>query len=954
MKQARCNPIGTLARAGVMLAFLAGSAAAEEAAPAADQEEPAERLILSAPATHPDWMLREGVAWGPEGVRHMLDACKAAGWTRVYWRALDGGRSLYKSALMDPQGKWEDDCFYRPVSPEDKALTAAFTGNMSAEDREALMAKVESLEYASFDTLAEAVRYGHSIGIEVHAWLSINEDDHGWGIRSRFAIAHPEARWRKRDGTFYHSQLSFAFPEVMAYKLAIVDEILANYAVDGLFLDWIRTGDVRDDPQNDPEGVADRGYEEPLVAGFIEEYGEDPRTLPNGDERWVRFRARPHTEFMREVRNRVNVQKPGMPIAVMVMHPWGYRGHKNKIDGNLRGMLLDVSAWAREGLIDSAVAAGYYMNGGGPERAYQALEEETEGKVDVWFYGWVPTSTQGFLDDFALAKRLGARQILFWEADYIDGRGNKEELQKAMHEHAASPPGEHAPQLVLNTDCTNFFVAHGMDDMTLEGLQSFVDDFAGTEVAYLFINTSGQRTVFRSKVWDSYMDVDENELPEELREANRQINRRLVRLEEQGLDPIGAWVDRCREKGISPWVTMRMNDLHTVHILDHPMNSTFWREHPEYWRVPSSIDDDHFTADRCAERAFDFAHPAVRDYHMLLIRELLERYDVDGIELDWMRFWAHFAPGREKEGGAILTEYMGEIRELTGDWAKRRGHPVKIAARVPSDPQHARGLGLDGIAWAKRGLIDMLVPTPFWFTTNTDMPIELWRELLGPALDQVVLAPGIEVRLHNRYVAAHCTYNDLETSRGQVASLVDRGADHVYLFNYFFPSPAPEPVWTTASFMEFLNDGADLKAILGKPRRHVVTFDDAVPPGVPVACILPAALEGTRPAQFRIHTGPAPTSGRAVIRIGLSDKPGVEGARFKARVNGHVCEAVEAEGLPRGELCVWDEFDIKRELLFGVAPQHMNRGYNVVEVILSGPGAPQEIVWAEIRIEPGE
>ena len=121
----------------------------------------------------------------------------------------------------------------------------------------------------------------------------------------------------------------------------------------------------------------------------------------------------------------------------MVMHPWGYRGMQHKIDGNLRGMLLDVTTWAREGLMDAAVAAGYYTNGGTPELAYRALQEEVEGKVDVWFFGWVPTTVEGFLNDVALAKRLGARQMLLWEADYIDGRGNKEELQRVMNEHAA-------------------------------------------------------------------------------------------------------------------------------------------------------------------------------------------------------------------------------------------------------------------------------------------------------------------------------------------------------------------------------------------------------------------------------------------------------------------------------------------------------------------------------------
>jgi hypothetical protein len=516
------------------------------------------------------------------------------------------------------------------------------------------------------------------------------------------------------------------------------------------------------------------------------------------------------------------------------------------------------------------------------------------------------------------------------------------------HEHSLKG----APKLIHNEDSSNFFVRYGPEGMTRESLQSFVDAYAGTQVSYLFFNPCSQRTVYRSKVWDCYADIDVNDLPEGTRDAARRWIENLRLLDERKLDPLAIWIDRCREKEISPWVTVRMNDLHTVHELDSPYNNEFWRVHPEYWRVPSSVDDEHFTADRCAERALDFAIPEVREYTMLLLRELLERYDVDGIELDWMRFWAHFAPGREAEGGVILTKYMAEVRELTETWARRRGHPVKISARVPARPEHARGLGLDGIAWAKKGLVDLLIPTPFWFTTNTDIPIELWRELLGAAAEDITLAAGIEIRVHNRFVHTACTYNDLESSRGQIASLVDRGAEHVYMFNFFLPTPVPGGVWTEPEFKEFLNDGADLDKILSKPRRHIVTYDDAVPVGVPVACMLPASLKGTCPAAFRIHTGPKPTTGRAVIRVGLADRLGVDAAKFKARINGVFCELVDADKLPSGYLSAQEEFKIKRELHFAIAPKDMNRGYNVVEVMLAAPGDEQEIVWVEIRVEP--
>lgn len=120
----------------------------------------------------------------------------------------------------------------------------------------------------------------------------------------------------------------------------------------------------------------------------------------------------------------------------MVGHPWHYRGELNKIDGNLRGLLLDVNAWAKEGLIDSVVGAGYYRDGENAEMACRALQKETENKVDVWTFAWVPQTVAEFDRDFSLAKKVGAQEILFWEADYIDDRPNKTELQAAMSKRA--------------------------------------------------------------------------------------------------------------------------------------------------------------------------------------------------------------------------------------------------------------------------------------------------------------------------------------------------------------------------------------------------------------------------------------------------------------------------------------------------------------------------------------
>jgi len=137
---------------------------------------------------------------------------------------------------------------------------------------------------------------------------------------------------------------------------------------------------------------------------------------------------------MRKVRALMKSLKPELPLSVMGQHPWSLRGMGDKIDGNLRGLLLDTATWAQEGLFDEIVAAGYYRDGGDARQAYQWLRGDVPESVNVWLFAWVPSTTEEFDRDFSLAQEVGARQILFWEADYIDIHKHKAELQQHMRQ----------------------------------------------------------------------------------------------------------------------------------------------------------------------------------------------------------------------------------------------------------------------------------------------------------------------------------------------------------------------------------------------------------------------------------------------------------------------------------------------------------------------------------------
>src|SRR6476661_7489022 len=89
---------------------------------------PEPKLTLSAPLTHSDWMLKaNGPKWGEEGVRHMLDACKASGWSHVYWRVFDAGVATFASKLLRPGDRAESDSYFAPQSDADLAIRQKFS-----------------------------------------------------------------------------------------------------------------------------------------------------------------------------------------------------------------------------------------------------------------------------------------------------------------------------------------------------------------------------------------------------------------------------------------------------------------------------------------------------------------------------------------------------------------------------------------------------------------------------------------------------------------------------------------------------------------------------------------------------------------------------------------------------------------------------------------------------------
>jgi len=495
------------------------------------------------------------------------------------------------------------------------------------------------------------------------------------------------------------------------------------------------------------------------------------------------------------------------------------------------------------------------------------------------------------------------------------------------------------------------YVSHKVDkpfgkgatkDMVFAALDSMVDQYEGTGVSHVFWNVNYQRVAYDSKAWPSYWDYPDPE------KNVTEWPRSYYELHKLGVDDVfSRLIPRCRTRGISPWISLRMNDHH--YTKDPSRVSPLFFEHPEL-------------RTRGGNGLFNYARPEVRDHYMKLIVEVMQRYDIDGVELDWIRTPSNFNDTELESGRGILSDFVCEVHRHALEAASRLGHPVKVAVRVPTTPEFAYGKGFDAVAWARDGLVDMIIPSDWW-DGCADAPVEEWRRQIGTNGKNCMIVPataGTYACVRKKFMMSL----NIAAMRGFAAQVLDRGADGVYLFNHFHAvttnirTRTPEGKMTNdCTLAELIRAAGDLAGAVNNPRLHVLGMHDCVPSDGSYVPSLPAVVTSLKPATFRIHTGPQPSRGRCVIHIGLDKSDDIASARLAARFNGSDCRQladlpVPAKPEPRLELPRINICEVApRVVQFEVPVAAVTRGYNTVE-LSTVQGGPQTIIWVEVCIEP--
>lgn len=490
-------------------------------------------------------------------------------------------------------------------------------------------------------------------------------------------------------------------------------------------------------------------------------------------------------------------------------------------------------------------------------------------------------------------------------------------------------------RFIYNNDGT-FILAnglHGGRPLSREDVEAYVDLVAGTQITSFFICTNSSMPYFHSR-HERAIGCLTGDTPAgdgghpHVGDNCALYGENLRILHEQGTDIVEICVSRAHSQGMEAFASMRMNDLHfndpTIH---YPLGQgDFWLQHPEC-QIGDAAKGWH------ASGALDFAHEAVRRYKLDILEEICTLFDIDGVELDFMRFPLYFACGEEHLD--TMTDFVRHAREIVDAAGRQRGRALELGVRLPVHMEACRFLGLDPASWAQEDLVDFLTLTPFLHNIPS-VHVAAFRRQLGD--DRLPVYAGL---------MSHSKEDSLSHGafRASAANCYGEGADGLSLFNFFYTHAAVEPEGA-ACFMAsrgLLEEMGDAAILAGRNRIYGAGHRQNEY-GVLVPAPLSAPMEAGTQLEVGIELAAEDTPQKALLVLRTRDLQKIE-----AIWNGTPLEAAPTDEAVRRGLAR-DVKEGTQVQAFALPVTALRAGENLLSL---DAGSAGELMRADVAVEYG-
>ena len=326
-----------------------------------------------------------------------------------------------------------------------------------------------------------------------------------------------------------------------------------------------------------------------------------------------------------------------------------------------------------------------------------------------------------------------------------------------------------------------------------------------------------------------------------------------------GVDWLAETAKACQQRAVSPWVSLRMNDMHGSLNFEGSFFNTPLLKNPEMrlrqGRYCPTIREPW------ARHGLNYERHEVRALMFAQIKDVVENYDFEGLELDWWRCPLCCEPEAKPETVAMITDWIREIRALTERRASRNGRIYPLGLRIPGRLETLKSIGLDVVALCREGTLDFVSPSNFW-CTSWDMPHDALRERLGEriaiygVIEDGANTLATQARELNYSQPVRPISSSREIQRADAAGKLVLGADGIEWYN-FFCTDSDRLSGLTSDYAS-LRDIHRLEHLRGLPKHYMLSTSGGGPswniffPPFELPQQLPVRLENGYIHPFRL------------------------------------------------------------------------------------------------------
>lgn len=492
------------------------------------------------------------------------------------------------------------------------------------------------------------------------------------------------------------------------------------------------------------------------------------------------------------------------------------------------------------------------------------------------------------------------------------------------------------PRIYMNTDINTgtFPFYHKLaerEKITPAMLYPYVDVHRLTATTDFLVCTFCQFSASASDVFADYSDLvlagrNDNNTPDTLSKADawsalEKIQRTLR--ENYGTDVYATIFDRCRQVGFNPWISFRMNDCHNSAVKVPICEKDFFaRAVRNGW----TVGEDYGYFKTC----LDYEVDEVRETFLRYIEEQLMRYNVYGVELDFMREYHCFKylSADMEKCTALMTDFIRKAKGIVTKAEEKHGHKIKLALHILRDEAHCKTYGFDIVTMAKEGLIDVIIPAPRFNSADSGIDVDEWRKIANGA----EIVTGLEAAAG--IVDGKFVDTSKEIALGICAGYLSYNPDGLYFYNHFISPHMFSNFYTPlCKYEEFrvqfnepwmksygvLQSAGSYEDIYKNALRFaIIPESDDHPDYCPKWKPLPAEIN-SKDKTFTIRTGKIPSGKTYSVILGFVG----EACDFSVTVNGveiqgfseNPLDFIEGIGwqpeavVPKGTVCYRAAFD---------------------------------------------